>query len=68
MKVRASTYVVTENGLILGIATSAVDLDTDKAIQEIIHGPAFSNVTMFTIAYVIIQSTKYSLIYGPATD
>jgi ABC-type multidrug transport system fused ATPase/permease subunit len=32
-------------------ATSAVDLDTDKAIQEIIRGPDFANVTMLTIAY-----------------
>lgn len=33
------------------LATSAVDLDTDQAIQEIIHGPAFANVTMLIIAY-----------------
>ena len=31
-------------------ATSAVDLETDKAIQEIIRGPAFAGVTMLTIA------------------
>lgn len=31
-------------------ATSAVDLDTDKAIQEIIRGPQFAHVTMLTIA------------------
>ena len=34
------------------LATSAVDLDTDKAIQEIIRGPAFAGVTMLTIACV----------------
>ena len=33
-------------------ATSAVDLDTDRAIQEIIRGPQFKDVTMLTIAYV----------------
>ena len=33
-------------------ATSAVDLDTDKAIQEIIRGPDFSDVTLLTIACV----------------
>jgi len=34
------------------IATSAVDLDTDLAIQNILRGPVFSSMTMFTIAYV----------------
>ena len=34
----------------LSLATSAVDLDTDHAIQEIIQGPAFANVTILTIA------------------
>lgn len=33
-------------------ATSAVDLDTDKAIQAIIRSAVFEDVTMFTIAYV----------------
>lgn len=33
-------------------ATSAVDLDTDQAIQEIIRGPDFSDVTLLTIACV----------------
>jgi hypothetical protein len=31
-------------------ATSAVDLDTDRAIQEIIRGPIFHDVTILTIA------------------
>lgn len=35
------------------LATSAVDLDTDRAIQEIIRGPAFTDVTIFTIALVL---------------
>jgi len=35
---------------LLGLATSAVDLDTDKAIQEIIRGPDFADVTLLTIA------------------
>ena len=34
-------------------ATSAVDLDTDKAIQEIMSGSEFSDVTVITIAYVL---------------
>jgi ABC-type multidrug transport system fused ATPase/permease subunit len=31
-------------------ATSAVDLETDKSIQEIIRGPQFKNTTILTIA------------------
>ena len=34
------------------LATSAVDLETDKAIQEIIRGPQFASMTMLIIAYV----------------
>lgn len=33
-------------------ATSAVDLETDRNIQEIIRGPQFADVTMLTIAWV----------------
>ena len=37
-------------------ATSAVDLDTDRAIQDIIRGPLFDDVTILTIAYVFFFS------------
>ena len=33
-------------------ATSAVNLDKDKAIQEIIWGPDFADVTLLMIAYI----------------
>jgi ATP-binding cassette, subfamily C (CFTR/MRP), member 1 len=50
-------------GLTFRIATSAVDLDTDKAIQSIIRGPLFTDVTMFTIAYVVtvVLSTGFNV-------
>ncbi|KAF8957433.1 multidrug resistance-associated ABC transporter [Flammula alnicola] len=47
--------------LVLDEATSAVDLDTDQAIQDIIHGPAFAEVTMLTIAHrlnTILESDR----------
>lgn len=39
----------------MSTATSAVDLDTDRAIQEIIRGPLFDEVTILTIAYVFLS-------------
>lgn len=51
MKVSATNYSYhTLSDYCHFLATSAVDLDTDKAIQEIIRGPAFKNVTILTIA------------------
>ncbi|KAH9175034.1 P-loop containing nucleoside triphosphate hydrolase protein, partial [Lactarius sanguifluus] len=37
--------------LVLDEATSTVDLETDKAIQDIIRGPQFKNTTILTIAH-----------------
>ncbi|KAF8527278.1 P-loop containing nucleoside triphosphate hydrolase protein [Gautieria morchelliformis] len=37
--------------LVLDEATSAIDLDTDKAVQDILRGPQFTNTTILTIAH-----------------
>ena len=54
MKVRPLLLPSIANGFhnLPVLATSAVDLDTDKAIQEIIRGPDFADVTLLTIACV----------------
>jgi len=47
--------------LVLDEATSAVDMDTDREIQDIIRGPLFNDVTILTIAHrlhTIIESTR----------
>lgn len=49
-------------------ATSAVDLDTDRAIQEIIRGPLFDDVTILTIAYVVRFGANMRLLTDPCTQ
>ncbi|KAF8513407.1 P-loop containing nucleoside triphosphate hydrolase protein [Hysterangium stoloniferum] len=47
--------------LVLDEATSAIDLDTDKAVQDILRGPQFADTTILTIAHrlnTIIESDR----------
>jgi len=48
--------------LVVDEGTSAVDLETEKAIQDILEGPQFAGVTMITIAHrlqtIISSSTR----------
>ena len=50
-----------QNADFLYTATSAVDLETDKAIQDIIRGPQFKNTTIVTIACVKRGRPTFSL-------
>ncbi|GJJ11410.1 hypothetical protein Clacol_005643 [Clathrus columnatus] len=64
-KVRPSRIPITEDidskVLVLDEATSAIDLETDKAVQEILRGPQFKDTTILTIAHrlnTIIESDR----------
>ena len=53
MKVRIDFLTASFVDALTVSATSAVDLDTDRAIQDIMNGSEFSDVTVITIAYVL---------------
>lgn len=60
-KVDISPWAIFHQLMTIFLATSAVDLDTDQAIQDIIRGPAFTDVTILTIAHrlnTIIESDR----------
>lgn len=38
--------------LVLDEATSSIDLETDEAVQQILRGPDFKDVTTITVRFI----------------
>lgn len=38
--------------LVLDEATSSIDLETDEAVQQILRGPDFKDVTTITVSFI----------------